>query len=130
MYTFDIAARAYLYTKTTEAIANWVMRNLKFPIDIWSSVKMLVSPEKAEWRLKSTKPKEGEDKDMNEKILPDEIKKYMLRVRKYKDNKGNVFTVVMGQCNELLKAKLAGQDDWDRIFTNNDLVELMKSIEL
>ena len=129
VYTYDTSARAYQYTKTTEAITKWVKRNLKWSSDITSAINKLTAPNPEEWSPKSRKPKEGEDQALVDKILNEEIKLFMLRKQAYIDNKCNVFTVVLGQCDEPLKAKLEGQEDWEDIFSQDNLVELMKSIK-
>ena len=50
---------------------------MKFPMDIWTSMNKLTNPDQSEWKPKATKVKEGEDKDIKDKIINEKIKKYM-----------------------------------------------------
>lgn len=93
-------------------------------------MKKLKSPDQTEWEPKATMLKEGEDKEIKEKVLNEKIKKYMNRVQEYEDNKCNVFTIVLGQCSDALQAKLRGEDNWEDIFDDNNLVKIMESIEV
>lgn len=126
VYTYDNAARAYQYSKTTDAITEWVKMNLKFPMDIWRAMTTLEDPKTDEWKPKAPASK---DDRVEEEIFKEEIKQYMKRKSEYDNNRCNVFTVVYGQCDEPLQAKLRGQEDWTDIFESHDLVKLMKSVK-
>lgn len=57
------------------------------------------------------------------------MKKCILWKRTYGNNKSKIDSVVLEKCSEALKAKLDGQQDWNTIHNDHDLVNLMKSIK-
>ena len=129
VYTYDNAARAYQYSKTTEAIAEWVMTNLPYPLDIEQVITSLEEPVKDEWRPKKS-TEEGVDEDEAKAIFNEEIKEYLKRKKQYDENKYKVFSIVLMQCSETLQAKLKGQDTWANVFKKKDLLNLMKNIKV
>ena len=74
-----------------------------------------------------TKDDDGEAL-LEEKIFAEKIKTYLLRSRTYEMNRWKMFSIVYKQCSEPLKAKLKGQANWETIFIDNDLVELLKAM--
>lgn len=129
IYLYDTAARAYQYNKTTEAITDWVKMNLKFPMDIWRAMTTLKEPDQNKWKPKLPKSTDADTKAVDDKIFDQQIKKYMERISQYDENNCNVFTIVYGQCDNALQAKLRGQDNWEEVFERNNLVQLMISIK-
>lgn len=41
-----------------------------------------------------------------------------------------MFSIVLGQCSETMKTKLEGQDDWEYIEDERNLVSLLKNIKV
>lgn len=82
--------------------------------------------------IEAWKPKAPRDpEDLLEKALfGEEVKEYMLRKHTYVKNRSKVYTVVLGQCSETVKAKREGQDDWESMHREHDLVRLLKSIKV
>ena len=125
VYTYDTIARAYQYAKTTEKISEWAAQNFQFSEDIEDAIEDLAAPEESEWAPSKNPAKEGEDKGLKDKIENEKVKEYMLRLRTYKDNKRTLFSIILGQCDDALKAKLDGQPDWATIRKEKDFVELL-----
>lgn len=125
VYTYDTLARANQFDKTTEKVGQWVKKNLSFNMDIFNSIKNLEEPDTEKW-----KPKVPEEGSADKAYFAEEVKEFMLRRRTYNNNRSNVYTVVLGQCSEPLKAKLEAQDDWETINNEHDLVKLLKSIKV
>lgn len=128
VYVYDSAARSYQYTKTTEAIADWVQVNMRNPTDIRNLIMKLESPDQKKWIPK--KPVEIEDEETRQMIFSGEIKKYLKRKDDFENNKSNLFGIVIGQCNESMMSKLKSQDGWQDIEHENDLLKLMKRIKV
>lgn len=126
VYTYDANARPNQYDKTTEKIRDWAKKELAFSMDIWRSIKNLQEPDCKTWKPKFPEdPKDDEAKSE----YTEELKEYMIRKRTYVNNKAKVFTVVLGQCSESMKAKLEGQEDWESIYDAHNLVELLKGVK-
>lgn len=127
VYTYDSAARANQYEKTTEKVAEWTKKELSFCMDIWRSIIDLKEPQMETWKPKA--PVDGGDM-LEKAIFGESVKEYMLRKRTYDNNRSKVYTVVLGQCSEAMKAKIEGQDNWEIIHREHDLVKLLKSIKV
>lgn len=128
-YTYDSAARANQYDKTTKKITEWVEKELTFCKDIWRVMSTLKEPDTNSW--KPTAPdKDKEMTKMEESLFNEEVKEYVLRKRTYENNTFKVYSIVLGQCSEAMKAKLEGQDDWEDIHEKHDLLQLLKSIKV
>lgn len=125
VYTYDTQARPNQFDKTTEKVGQWVKKNLSFNMDIFNSIKNLEEPDTDKW-----KPKVPEEGSPEKAYFAEEVKEFMLRRRTYNNNRSNVYTVVLGQCSEPLKAKLEAQDDWETINNEHNLVKLLKSIKV
>lgn len=126
VYTYDEAARADQYDKTTKQIGQWVKKELQFSIDIYNSIKCLKEPDRDKWE-----PEElPEDATTGKRaIFNEKIKEFMLRSRTYDNNRTKVYTIVYGQCSDAMRCKLEAQDDWDEIEEEHNLVKLVKSIK-
>lgn len=126
VYTYDSAARANQYEKTTEKVAQWAKKELAFNMDIWDAIQNLEEPDTNSW-----KPEAPKDEDpLDKAIFNEEVKEYMLRKRTYNNNRSKVYTVVLGQCFDTMKARLEGQSDWEDIHKKHDLVKLLKSVKV
>lgn len=126
VYTYDSHARANQYDKTTERVAQWVKKELSFNMDIYNSMMKLEEPSTNDW-----KPKLPENADATDRaFFSEEIKEYMLRKRTYANNRSKMYTIVLGQCSDPMKAKLEGQEDWEEINTEHNLVKLLKNIKV
>lgn len=65
--------------------------------------------------------------ELEKAIFNEKVKEYMLQKRTYKNNKSKVFTVIFGQCPEKMKVTLEGQENWETIKKEKDIVQLLKS---
>jgi len=128
VYTYDTAARAYQYAKTTEAIADWVQVNMRNPSDVRNLIMKLESPETKKWIPK--KPIDIEDEETRTMIFSGEVKKYLKRKDDFENNKSNLFGIVLGQCNDALLSKLKSTDGWDTMEKESDLLGLLKQIKV
>lgn len=129
VYTYDSAARANQYEKTTKKITEWAERELPFVQDIWGAMSELEEPNKDAW--KPTGPAANATMTKVEEMeLNEEFKEYVLRKRTYENNKFKLYSIVLGQCSEAMKAKLEGQDDWEEMNSKHDLITLLKSIKV
>lgn len=129
IYTYDSATRASQYEKTTERIADWLKSELGFPMDIWRCVANLKEPNIYTWIPKTPTVPDNTDDTLIKALFNEEVKEYMMRKRTYNNNKSKAYTVILGQCTEALKAKMKGQDNWDNIHDEHDVVMLLKSIK-
>ena len=61
-------------------------------------------------------------------IYAKQMETYLKRVDEYLRNTTNVYTVILGQCTDVLVAKLEGEDTYDDINRRSDAIDLLKSI--
>lgn len=76
-----------------------------------------------------TAPEKKED-TLGKAPFDEEVKQYMRRTQAYNENRENVFTLVLGQCFDVMQAKLEGQPDWAEIFEDQNLVKLLRSVKV
>lgn len=91
-------------------------------MDIFNSIKELEEPDTERW-----KPKAPDEGSPEKTYFVEEVIEFILRRKAYNNNRSNIYTVVLGQCSEPLKAKLEGQDDWEIINNENNLLKLLKA---
>ena len=123
VYDVGTSTHSELFTITTEKIAAYAGRTCKEAQDI------RVAIEKVE-DIKIPKPvkdTEGDDA-INEKILNRDIEAYVKRKAIYRQNKSSLYSVVMGQCTDAMKAKLKGISAYSTTDENSDVIELLKLI--
>lgn len=126
IYDYDSAARPDQYERTTEALVEWAKQNLgQFAHDVWKSMVDLVEPSTDEWL-----PEEPTtDSLVLKKVFDEKVKRYVQREELYEHHRQKVFSVTLGQCAEVLKAKLEGQHDWGEIVDKHSVVQLLKSVK-
>lgn len=128
VYTYDAQTRADQYDTTTKKVAEWAETNLLFNNDIRRTIIKLKKPDTKTWR--PTKPADNNTDKYAEDEYKEEFKEYQLRKRTYKNNYAKMFAIVHGQCSETLKTKLEGQDEWEDIEDERDMVSLLKNIKV
>lgn len=91
VYTYDSAARADQYEKTTEHIAEYLKNDMAFPNDIWELVTTLEEPDTDTWMPDIPKVGANEDDTLKKAIFNEEVKEYMMRKRTFSNNKSRAF---------------------------------------
>lgn len=113
----------------TKKITECIQKDLSFVPDIWGAITELKEPNKDD--CKPTGPADGAEMTEAQKMeLVVEVEKYVFRKRTYGNNKFKVYSIILWQCSEAMKAKLEGQDDLDTVNNNHDLVAQLKNVKV
>lgn len=75
VYTYDTTVRAHQYNETTAAITDWVKTNLEFRMDVWQAMTTLKEADQNEWKPELSKLEDANTKDVEDKILEQQIRK-------------------------------------------------------
>ena len=67
---------------------------------------------------------------MEEKKFKDEITNYVKRKKDLQKNMEIAFAIIQGQCSYDLQQKMENNADWDRIYTNQDVLDLLEMIKI
>ncbi len=125
VYKFGTKDQANMYIRTTEAIAGYVGR--KFGSDMLNLVKY--SNEK-----EFTKPKAPTFKkdDMHSIIMEEykaELNNYHKKSDQYNEYKGKVFSIILGQCTQVVKNQLENGATFADLEQTCDVVGLLKELK-
>ena len=67
------------------------------------------------------------EKKVQEMILSQEVKEYVSRQNKYRDNISKAYALILGQCTTGLRNKLEARKDWEDM--ENKPIKLLKAIK-
>ena len=113
------------FSKTVEALGDYIAKKLKYPGDMASLTKDFVRPE-------IPKPTELEVSETNRLVLAIWEKKVAAYCTRTDDPDSNVktaYAVIWGQCSEAMKAKLTSLDDFETKSHESDCVWTLKEIK-
>ena len=68
------------------------------------------------------------DTKLREKLYEKDIKIWSKQESLYRQNKSSMFSIVLGQCSEAMRAKLESETDYKAISTSIDVIKLLKLI--
>ena len=111
----------------TEEIAGYVGRTYKQSTDIRAAIKKLQDVN-ITLETKVTIA-EVPDKDYKKIIRKSQIDEYRKRKETYQENKGKIYSVIIGQCTDAMIAKLKGDSNFDLIEHNSDMLGLIGTIK-
>ena len=123
MYDVGTSTNSEIFTITTEKVAAYAGRTCK------EAQGIRVAIEKVEDVIipKSVKDTVG-DAGINERILNRDIEAYVKRRATYRQKKSSMYSVVIGQCTDAMKAKLKGMSTHSETDEKSDVIELLKLI--
>ena len=78
---------------------------------------------------KPTYSEDNEEKSLEEEIYKEEIKVYVKTKVSLKNTLHSLFSVIWGQCSQLLRSKLESKSEYEGIKENNDVSGLLKLIK-
>jgi len=124
IYDCSDARQADIFTKTTKEVAEYAGRTCKYSADIRKAIETLenttiVPP--AEPGNNAT--------DTEKRIWEKKVDTYVKRESIYEQNLETMYSVILGQCSDAMRAKLESQDEFERIADESDAVELLKLIK-
>ena len=126
-FTFDCSdgRQADKYVTTMRKVAEFVGRTYAYGGDIRTTIEneqIYIVP-----RPKDIKGKGASD--MDRRILDKQVDEYVKRDAKLKENCSGVFSLLLGQCTDHMRAKLEALDEYEEMKRDFDLVKLIKSIK-
>ena len=113
--------------KTTEEIAGYAGRTCKKSTHIRAAVKKL--QDVTITLEKKVTIAEMPDEDDKKIIRKSQIDEYRKRKATYQENKGKIYSVIIGQCTGAMIAKLKGDSNFDLIEHNSDMLRLLGMIK-
>ena len=121
---FHEGANQTQFTKTCEALAEYIARNVKNPGDMMSIAKELKAPNvKKPAQISST------EKDLlTLAVWKKQVANYVERLEQVEQNTKALFAIIWGQCSESMKAKLKSLPDYADMNDDSDCVALLKAI--
>jgi len=66
---------------------------------------------------------------MEKLILQQEVKEFIARKKKCKNNMNKAYALILGQCTQAVKNKLEAKDNWEQIEADHNPIELLKAIK-
>jgi hypothetical protein len=127
IYDCSDARQSDQFTKTTKEIAEYLGRTAyKHGGDIRLTVtnlELYVIP------MPQDLPTTPEPSALTKKIWDEQVKRYVERDSYLTDNVKTLFAIVIGQCTEVMIAKLEALPNYDDIVEDGDGVELLKMIK-
>ena len=124
IYDCSDSRQADQFTKTTREIAEYVGRTYKYGGDARVTVENL---EKATIRMPDDLP-EGANKTM-ERIWEKEVDEYVKRKCNLEENVKTIYSLVWGQCSDIMRQKLEALDNFNTIKAEGNGVDLLKAIK-
>ena len=119
IYDVGVSNQSELFTTTTKKIAGFAGRTCKEPKDISLAIENLEDP------TFPTPTKLNVDPALDDILLKNEVDIYVKRKSTYRQNQATMFSVVLGQCTEALKAKLEADSNYDSILQSRDVIKLL-----
>ena len=130
IYTVGDARQADRYTKTTEAIANYIQRTYDHGQDVKDAIITMQQTDLKKYEPQMPKLKKDQQLDeLAKMLLQQDVKDYGHRKTKYADNMNKAYALIHGQCTQGMKNKLEARKDWTTIEANHNPIELLKAIK-
>ena len=114
-----------LFSKTVEALGEYIAKKLKYPGDMVSLTKDFVKPE-------IPKPTELEVSETNRLVIAiweKKVSAYCTRTDYLESNLKTAYAVIWGQRSEAMKANLTSIDDFEAKSHESDCVWILKEIK-
>ena len=112
------------FSKTVEALGEYIAKKLKYPGDMVSLTKDFVKPE-------IPKPKELEVSETNWLVIAiwEKVSAYCTRTDYLDSNLKTAYAVIWGQCSKAMRAKLTSLNDFETKNHKKDCVWILKEIK-
>jgi hypothetical protein len=126
-YTYDCSdpkQAADMYTRTTKEIGEYVGRTYKYGSDTRQAIENLAPPVLA----MPTDPKAGSSRT-EEKVWELSVTEFVKQKAHYSENVKTIYSLILGQCTEAMRAKLESKASYMGIATSSDGIELLKEIK-
>ena len=129
VYTVGDAKQADQYNKTTESIVNYIQRTYDEGQDVKDALVALEHVDMDQYRPEQEEEDEDNLSYIDKMILQQEVKEYVARTKKYKDNMNKAYGLILGQCTQGVKNKLEARRDWEELESEHDPIQLLQAIK-
>ena len=129
VYTVGDAKQADRYNKTTESIVNYIQRTYDEGQDVKDALVALEHVDMDQYRPEQEEEDEDNLSYIDKMILQQEVKEYVARTKKYKDNMNKAYGLILGQCTQGVKNKLEARRDWEELESEHDPIQLLQAIK-
>ena len=123
IYDIGVENQADLFARTTKEIAEYAGRHCKQSLDIRTAIETL-----AEVLIPVPADRGTSNTTFNSLMLGKDLDIYVKRVDVYNQNKAEMYSKVIGQCTDALRAKLEADKNYTTYNTNGDVVSLLNLI--
>jgi hypothetical protein len=113
------------FSKTVEALGEYVAKKLKYLGDMASLTKDFVRPE----ILKPTELEVSETNRLVIAVWEKNVSAYCTRTDYLNSNLKTAYAVIWGQCSEAMKAKLTSLDDFETKSHKSDCIWILKELK-
>jgi hypothetical protein len=110
------------YTKTTKEVAEYIGR--VYSGDAWTTIELLTLPVFVYPSDPITGASETDKRKWQKRVESTVVKE-----DKFEEDLKKVYSLIWGQCTDALRAKLEARGGYDRMRTEYDTIELLKSIK-
>ena len=124
VYDCSDARQADLFIKTTKEVAEFVGRTYKYGGDIRLAVENLQMPNIAE----PYDPPAGASRTQ-ERIWEKQVDEYVKQTTYISENIKTLYSLVWGQCTDIMRQKIEALHDFEEMSTNGDGLALLKAIK-
>jgi hypothetical protein len=124
IYNCSDARQSDLFTKTTKEIALYVGRTYTYGGDMKIAVESLAMP-----TLKVPTDPPATATKTEELIWKKKVEEYVRRESYLEENIKSLFSLVWGQCTDIMRQKVEVLDAFDKLAASNDGIALLKTIK-
>lgn len=124
IYTYRVHKQGDMYTRTTEAIADYVERKY------FKEIRILVKHQKDADLKEPVQPSKEEAKSqfvINK--YKTKLKLYYSQKEKYEEHKVKTFVIIKGQCTLTMKNKIESLKGYSNMETTDDVIGLLKALK-
>jgi hypothetical protein len=123
---FNEGTKQGQFTKTLEALGEYMAKNIKIPGVMMCLTENLTAPKVA---IPAAFTKDPDKEVLAYALWKEEVADYSKRTGIIKQNMKAIFVVIWGQCSESLKDKVKSLTDYINRLTDGDCVWLLKQIK-
>ena len=125
MFDTGVDRQAETYIKNLKRIADYVGANMKHHgADVRIVVENLADP-----ILEEPEDPADDATRTQVRMWEKQVDCYIKRLETLNENKKTLFSIILGQCTEGMKYKLAGEEEWEITKQNFDSIGLLKTLK-
>ena len=115
--------QADMYAKTMKEIAEYAGQTCKHGADICKAIESLERP-----RMAPPADPAADASATDRRIWEKKVDTYVKHENIYEQNIENMYSVILGQCTDAMRAKLESQDQFEQVLDDSDAIELLRMI--